>query len=317
MLRVMLNQLPEISAPHPPHILKTFVPLLERYGDLSIGSNLTSLTNDVCRWVNCNPVSWEPYVAIPEKVIASARSKDLLGIFISISEAKAKTDNAEIFCCKSMESVSYINQIEESGLRPIYIHLYRDGRDVSLSFMKAVVGPKHIYALACKWRQDQLEALAAKSIIPDDRFVTLKYEDLISNPGQVLRGLCEDLQVTFRDEMLNYFEAGESRRTAHAGKMWENLEKPVLATNSQKFLKGLSKEQLAIFESVAGDVLQELGYNLFSNEADRSKTYTSEEIGFFESENKRLIREALLRADPEDLNKRKPQEDLLKEILNR
>jgi hypothetical protein len=36
LLRVMLNQLPEISAPHPPHILKTFFPLLPLYGNIEV-----------------------------------------------------------------------------------------------------------------------------------------------------------------------------------------------------------------------------------------------------------------------------------------
>lgn len=317
LLRVMLNQLPEISAPHPPHILKTFFPLLSRYGDLSVNDNFLMLVNDVCDWVNCNPVAWDPYVANPDRIASDVRSKDLLGIFMALSEAKAIADGAVIVCCKSMESVSYVRQIEAAGLYPVYIHLYRDGRDVALSFMKAVVGPKHIYSLARKWRQDQLEAMEAKSIIPPERFVSLRYEELIENPEIVLKNLCDALKVPYRSEMLNYFEAGESKRTAHAGKMWENLEKPVMASNRQKFLKGLSKEQLIIFESVAGDMLFQLGYDLVTTDLERRDKFSAEEVEAFELGNKKLIQQALSTADPEDLKKRKPQEDLLKKIMNR
>lgn len=313
----MLNQLPEISAPHPPHILKTFFPLLSKYGDLSAEANFSALVRDVCDWVNCNPVSWEPYSAQPDQVLAMVRSRDLLGIFIALSEAKAGADGAEVICCKSMESVSYIPQIEAAGLRPVYIHLFRDGRDVALSFMKAVVGPKHIYSLARKWRQDQLEALEAKSVTPSGRFISLRYEDLIESPEITLKNLCALLQVPYRTEMLNYFEAGESKRTAHAGRMWENLEKPVMTSNRQKFLKGLNREQLIIFESVAGDVLRRLDYELVTDESERRNHFTTDETDHFESENKRLIQLSLASAEPEDLKKRKPQEDLLKQIMNR
>lgn len=313
----MLNQLPEISAPHPPHILKTFFPLLDRYGDLTANAGFRLLVTDVCRWVNCNPVSWEPYVANPDEILLSLQSRDLPGIFATISEGKAKKDGAEIMCCKSMETVSYIDRIEHSGFKPVYIHLYRDGRDVALSFMKAVVGPKHIYMLAQKWKQDQQEALAAKEYIPAERFVSLRYEDLLENPEEVLQKLCGSLGVIYRADMLRYFESGESKRTAHAGKMWENLERPLLSTNSQKFLKGLTRAQLAIFESVAGDVLLSLGYDLVTSEEERTNTFTDDQIKSFEAENKSLISAALSDADPEDLRKRKAQEDLLKEILNR
>jgi len=314
---VMLNQLPEISAPHPPHILKTFFPLLDRYGDLQSEGSFRMLTEDVCRWVNCNPVSWEPYFAQPDVVIRNSRSRDLPGIFVAISEGKTVLDGADIMCCKSMESVSYIDRIEAAGLSPVYIHLYRDGRDVALSFMKAVVGPKHIYMLAKKWRQDQEEALAAKKIIPSDRFVSLCYEDLLEDPERVLQALCSNLQVTYRGEMLRYFESGESRKTAHAGKMWENLEKPVLSSNRQKFLKGLTREQLVIFESVAGDMLEGLGYALVTTHEERIDKFSPDMVESFEAENKNLISAALQGADAEDLRKRKPQEELLKEILNR
>lgn len=314
---MMLNQLPEISAPHPPHIFKTFFPLLDRYKNLQSEDAFRMLTNDVCRWVNCNPVSWEPYIAQPDVVLKETQSRDLPGIFAAISEGKAVQDGADVMCCKSMESVSYIDRIEASGLRPVYIHLYRDGRDVALSFMKAVVGPKHIYMLARKWQQDQAEALAAKSIIPPERFVSLCYEDLLEDPVGILKSLCHKLQVTYDAAMLNYFESGESRRTAHAGKMWENLEKPVLRSNSQKFLKGLTREQLIIFESVAGDMLNALGYSLVTNLEERIDKFSDGQIRFFEAENKNLIAVALAGADTEDLRRRKPQEELLKEILNR
>ena len=59
LLRTMLNQLPEIAAPHPPHILKTFEPILPIYGDLNDNTNFESLVNDVCLWVELNPVSWQ------------------------------------------------------------------------------------------------------------------------------------------------------------------------------------------------------------------------------------------------------------------
>ncbi|HYC85548.1 MAG TPA: hypothetical protein VEB86_10015, partial [Chryseosolibacter sp.] len=61
LLRVMLNQFPEISAPHPPHILKTFFPILPIYGDLEDDANFKTLVIDICEWVNVNPVPWDHF----------------------------------------------------------------------------------------------------------------------------------------------------------------------------------------------------------------------------------------------------------------
>ena len=316
LLRVMLNQLPELSAPHPPHVLKTFMPLLPRYGALDRRANLAQLAADVCAWVNANPVSWEPYRAVPETVLSESVLPGLLGIFVAISEGKARSDGAQVWCCKSMETVAYMDRLEACGLHPVYIHLFRDGRDVALSFMKAVVGPKHAYALARKWDEEQRLALEWKSKLPQERFVSMRYEDLIREPEQELRRLCAAIGLPFRSAMLDYFESGESRRTAHAGKMWENLEKPVMASNTGKFRSGLSDRQLEVFEQVAGRTLAALGYPLVAGSGS-DRAFTEKEIKEFEEENVLLIRKALAGAHPGDLEKRRPQEQLLQKILDR
>ena len=58
LLRLMLNQSPQIAAPHPPHILQRMAGLLPRYGDLNENKNFTQLIDDVCHLVETNPVLW-------------------------------------------------------------------------------------------------------------------------------------------------------------------------------------------------------------------------------------------------------------------
>ena len=56
LLRLMLNQLPEVAAPHPPHILQRLMPMVAGYGDLGGDANFERLVDDVCRLVELNPV---------------------------------------------------------------------------------------------------------------------------------------------------------------------------------------------------------------------------------------------------------------------
>ncbi|WP_372521940.1 sulfotransferase, partial [Sulfuricaulis sp.] len=51
LLRLMLNELPRIAAPHPPHILQRMLPLVPNYGDLEKRENFAQLVEDVCRLV--------------------------------------------------------------------------------------------------------------------------------------------------------------------------------------------------------------------------------------------------------------------------
>lgn len=312
----MLNQLPGISAPHPPHILKTFAPLLPRYGDIEKSENLNLLTSDVCRWVNANPVSWSPFIAEPRDILNKMTIGGLPGIFAAIGEAKAISDGADSWCCKSMESVSYTSLIEDCGLRPIYIYLYRDGRDVALSFMKAIVGPKHIYNLAVKWKEEQQLALNLKEQVSPERFVAVQYERLVANPESELRRLCDAIGESFSVSMLKYFDSAESIRTADAGKMWENLGKPIMKDNFKKFLSGIPDAQLLIFEQVAGNLLQKLGYDLVTHAVPETG-FTEEQYLNFEEKEKKLQQLSREQASPADLERRLPQELILQEIIGR
>ena len=87
--------------------------------------------------------------------------------------------------------------------------------------------------------------------------------------------------------------------------------------NTKKFLREMTPEQIAIFESVAGDTLQKLGYELVTPAEKLRDSFTEEEIARFEDENeqlKKIFRNQ--QADPKDLEKRRPQDELIARIKN-
>lgn len=317
LLRVMLNQFPEISAPHPPHILKTFFPLLPLYGNLDDHVNFHSLATDVCEWVNVNPVRWENFYLEPDTIIKLCKRNNLLELFAKIYEQKARHDNARFWCCKSMESVYYYPEIEQSLIAPFYLHIYRDGRDVALSFMKAIVGPKHIFFLAKKWKEEQELSLQLKRQVDNKRVITIRYEDLIHNPAKVIQSICHDLGIPYFEKALDYFHSAESINTANSGAMWRNLSKPVMADNCNKFEHELSEGQIMLFERVAGDMLAKLGYKTMYWPNVSSEKFTVHEIRKFYDEEKDTSKKILREVDPYELIRRKPQEDLLLRIKKR
>ena len=145
LLRLMLNQVEGLAAPHPPHILKRLTPLLPSYGDLN--QSFSQLVDDACRLVELNPVNWEG-VSLDRKDVASrCKNKSIVAIYFAIYDVLAETWGATSWCCKSLANVAYLPEIAEYADDAKFIYLYRDGRDVALSFQKAVVGEKHIYQI--------------------------------------------------------------------------------------------------------------------------------------------------------------------------
>lgn len=317
LLRLMLNQLPDIAAPHPPHILQRMMPMIPGYGDLGIKENFMLLVDDVCRLVEHNPVAWEGVDFDRKTVAKRCGARSLMAIFGAVYELMAEAKGARAWCCKSLANINYLPGIEAYFKAAKYIYLYRDGRDVAVSFRKAVVGEKHFYHIAREWAATQQLALNMRDKIGPRRFFSVKYEDLTSNTENTMRGLCEFLGAPYSDSMLDFHRSDEARRAAKSSDLWGNVVNPVMNNNSRKFFKEASESDVRIFESVAGDVMDVLGYGRAYVQRGSEMSFSKDDIEKFDSENKRLKGEVMGKVDPDDLKRRDQQSGLLQQIKER
>lgn len=317
MLRLMLNQLPDIAAPHPPHILHRMMPLVPAYGDLQRERNFMTLVDDVCRLVELNPVPWEGVTLDRKLVAAACRERSLIAVFGAVYQALADSQGASTWLCKSMQNTLFLPEIEAYFPDAKYIYLYRDGRDVAVSFRKAVVGEKHFYHIAKEWAETQRLALKHRERVPPERFISVSYENLTAQPEPLMRRLCAFLDAPYDRSMLDFYATDEAKRAADSSTLWSNVVKPVIANNTRKFIREASKEDVSVFESVAGDVLDALGYQRAYVKRGEERRFTLREIRLFDVENKRLKEEISRGADQEDLKRRDQQAALLSEIRAR
>jgi hypothetical protein len=200
--------------------------------------------------------------------------------------------------------MKFTEHLEDNGVRPLYIHLFRDGRDVALSFKKAIVGEKHVYHIAQQWKREQEASLQLANKIGNNRVLKVRYEHLIANPENELMRICRFIGADYNPVALDYYHSEESHKTAHSGIMWENVEKPVISNNYNKYLKELSPADIQVFEQVAGDTLEELGYPL-TFPKNKQNLFSPEDIRSFSEMNTKLKQEARLLSKPTDLAKRR------------
>ena len=203
LLRLILDQSNEIASPHPAHVLVTFIPLLKFYGELN-DENYKLLINDVVNYVEANPVPWENIKIDKEQIFAHSKAYSLFEINRLIYEQAAISKNAKYWCCKSMANVHYADELENHSPDLKYIYLYRDGRDVAVSFKKAIVGEKHIYNLARQWKYDQDACIKLAAHTDESRFFALNYETLIATPEKTIRNLCAFLDISYNENMLDF-----------------------------------------------------------------------------------------------------------------
>ena len=317
LLRLMLNQLGEIASPHPPHILERMYPLLDCYGSLESDENYKKLIDDVCQLVELNPVEWTGVKFDRAEVLSKAKGRSLLGIYAAIHEIYSESQGAKTWCCKSLANIKYIDKIEEHFDKPKFIYLYRDGRDVALSFQKAVVGEKHIFNIAKDWADTQRFALDFKEVVDEERFYCVSYEQLTQQPEDTARSLCDFLGTDYVPSMLDFHKSSEAKNAAKSSDLWGNVASPILNNNSGKYLAEMSLSDISIFESVAGSVLDALGYERNTVQEGEEKVFSSDEINDFDKQNQRKKQEKLLNVDEQDKQRRARQSQFLDEIRAR
>jgi len=317
LLRLMLNQLNDIASPHPPHILERMFPLMSTYGDLENDTSFNILVDDVCRLVELNPVEWSGVEFDRKKIASKSSERSLMAVYNAVYDAYAEAQNAKTWCCKSLANIKYIEEIKAYFKHPKFIYLYRDGRDVALSFQKAVVGEKHIYNIAKDWADTQNLALNLKSSVNEKYFHSISYEQLTQNPEESARALCKFLGAKYVPEMLDFHKTNEAKNAAQSSELWGNVTSPILKNNSKKYKKEMSETDIRIFESVAGSMLDCLGYERDFIPVGKEQTFAKGDIDDFNKQNKKQKIENMSKVDENDKKRRERQSKLLEEIKSR
>ena len=141
-----------------------------------------------------------------------------------------------------------------------FVHVIRDGRDVALSYLDAGFGPPTLEAGALEWRRYVSTGRRDGRALGVERYIEVRYEELVRQPEAVLRSLCDFLELPFADAMPRYFERAEEvvGSMSHP-KARRNVYRPP-TEGLRNWRSSLAPSQQALFQALAGDVLDELGY---------------------------------------------------------
>lgn len=306
LLRVMIDQLPGFSAPQSTHELEYFTPLVPYYPDLNIDENFLQFIDDMCRCVELNPARWDGVILDRYEIFNLCTERTIVAIFEAINiTAAMQVKGAREWMSKCPNYINYVDSFEKHwGEHIKYIYMYRDGRDIALSFTKAVAGDKHHYFIAQEWARTQRAALSLKEKLPPDRFFSVCYEDLIINPEIVCRETAEFLRQPYTPDMLKYYENKSAKIAAASSSLWENIAKPINTDNTKNWMEQSTKEDIHIFESVAGEELELLGYERVT---DHNLSFTAEEINKFSIINNSRKDTIMKTVNPEDMKRRNLQ----------
>lgn len=154
-----------------------------------------------------------------------------------------------------------------------FVFIIRDGRDVACSYMKMDLLksdskykpnlPQSIENIAKEWlfNNEKMNSFYQKN---KGSVKYIRYEDLLKNSKLELKEACDFLNITYSNEMLEYYKVNRAEQTEPTQTMdWKQktLEKPD-ATNIGKYKKNLNNHEIETFNSVAEKMLIQFGYQV-------------------------------------------------------
>lgn len=142
-----------------------------------------------------------------------------------------------------------------------FVHIIRDGRDVALSTFDTL-GWNNPEQVTLSWKRHVQDGRRAGRTLGRDRYLEVRYEHLVDEPELVVREICGFIDLPFDPAMLCYHErADEVLASEPYPRRHQRLRLP-LTKGLRDWRQHMSGDNLALFELLGGDLLEELGYEL-------------------------------------------------------
>ena len=273
LLRLMLDAHPEVAIPGETHWVPKLIKSMER--SKQSPDDVADVIIDHKRWGDFHLDADE----LRERIRALDRlnAADVIRSFYMLyAEREGKSRYGD----KTPGYVQEMPRIQRVLPEARFVHIIRDGRDVSLSHLRMNWGPESYAESARLWRNRIRKA--RKQAPQIDHYTEIHFEDLVEDTEGVLRRVCDFIELEFDPAMLEYHERAETRLAEKARELPRKNRPPQPAEarlESHKLAKepprsdriGMWRERMtdtevAEYEAVAGDMLAELGYEVVTDE---------------------------------------------------
>lgn len=259
-LRLRLNNSPQFYSPYPLHIVD-FMPLVAKYGDLSVDRQYFQLIVDVIGLQSVSMVKWKDItfdpVEIFEKIQHEPRSVHrILGELLLRA---GEQHGASVVMDKSLDSVRYAEELLSLFPDMLFLNVVRDPRAQVASMNRAIIHDYHSTLNAIAWVEAHTIARQLVVRYPE-RVLTIRYEDFLSNQEVILRRICLFFGIDFLPEMLDVSHSIEAQQISQLSALWETNSFPPVMANKDKFKQQLSMQEIEIIEYLCRDFMELYGY---------------------------------------------------------
>ncbi len=158
---------------------------------------------------------------------------------------------------KDPRVIDFIAKLRNLNDSPRLIHIMRDPRAVVASRMKADWSKHwpffmHIFLYRAQFERGRRKG---KSLFGNS-YHELYYEDLISDPSQQLRKICDFLQVLFEPAMLEFQSSAKELIDKREYQWKKETTGPLLSSNANKWKENLTNDQVFMIEYLCSGIFR-------------------------------------------------------------
>jgi hypothetical protein len=255
LVRAMFDSHPDMAIPDESNFVPRFGKARERYEE-AWGFATAAFLRDLFRerWFRQSGLSQEAvreaFDANPPANVPSA----IREVFALYARQRGKS----LYGDKTPSYVLHLPLLADLFPEARFVHVLRDGRDVAMSLLDVGFGPRTMTEAAIHWRERVGKGLAEGRPLGPGRYREVRYEDVLNDPAGTIEPLCYFVGVEFDPAMLRYFERADSIVSANVYK-YRSVRLPP-TKRLRDWRTQLPSRDLALFEALAGEVLDEAGY---------------------------------------------------------
>ena len=251
MLRAMLDSHSALAVPPESYFV---VSLLQSQAGLDWPAVLERVESD--RYFHDWNLAPDALAALRDDARIHTTADAVAGLYAAYAAAHGKPRYGD----KTPSHLGSVELLARSFPSARFVHIVRDGRDVVPSVVKMPFGPDGFAEAALSWERRVQEGRRAGLALGPSRYLEIHYEALVADPAAVLAEVCGHFGLEYEPAMLEYHARSDElltglRHTDHI----QGIRKPP-TPGLRDWRVDLSPYEIQLFEVIAGDLLEELGY---------------------------------------------------------
>ncbi|MGH9186632.1 MAG: sulfotransferase family protein, partial [Acidimicrobiales bacterium] len=208
--------------------------------------------------------SWDVAPGVVRAAVSAGRPADLAAAIRLVFRSYAGAQGKPRYGDKTPGYVRFLPAVGALLPEARFVHLVRDGRDVALSMLDVDFGGVNVAHAAWMWASRLQAAETAGRGLGPNRYLRVRYEDLVDAPEAEMGRICDFLTLEAEPAMLRHHERSDVvARDLGTQPHHDHARLPVTA-GLRDWRAQMRPADVVSFETVAGPLLTELGYEVTS-----------------------------------------------------